>query len=144
MPSSALFLGVQEEKPPPDEPATARSRWVKINGGLLLDPQGNPRKLPPNTEITINLFPDTSYIGVIEEIREDGGAYTWIGHLKDVDMSELLIVYNAGLFLGHFASPGGVYEVSNAGGDLYLLIQIDQSKLPGGEGDIDIPKIQLD
>ena len=34
------------------------------------------------------------------------------------------------VFIGNFASPQGVYEVSNAGGDLDQVILIDQKNLP--------------
>jgi len=131
---SSLFLEAGVTTAPPTGMEIARARWVKIESTLLLDAQGKPLKLPPSTEITLNLFPDTTYTGVIEQVQQEGGGYAWVGHLKGVDNSTVLIVYTAGVFMGHFASPRGVYEVSNAGGDLYRVIQIDQSKLPGGEG----------
>ena len=139
MTTPALFLDAAGGAGGSTGPEVTRARWVKINGSLLLNRRGEPRKLPENAEITINLFPDTTYVGVIERVEEEGGSISWTGHLKDVETSELFIVYAADVFIGHFASPLGVYEVSNTGGDLYEVIQIDQSKLPGGEGDTKTP-----
>ena len=139
MTTPALFLDAAGGAGGSTGPVVTRARWVKINGSLLLNRRGEPRKLPENAEITINLFPDTTYVGVIERVEEEGGSISWTGHLKDVETSELFIVYAADVFIGHFASPLGVYEVSNTGGDLYEVIQIDQSKLPGGEGDTKTP-----
>ncbi len=136
---TALFIAARGEAASPDKPEVIRARLAKINHSLLLDAQGNAIQLPANSEITLNLFPDTVYTGVIEEIQEDGGSYTWVGHLKGVETSELFIVYTAGVFIGHFASPLGVYEVSSTGGDRYEIIQIDQNRLPGGEGDRKVP-----
>ena len=36
--------------------------------------------------------------------------------------------------MGHFASPLGIYEAVIVEDDLYRVIQIDQTKFPGGEG----------
>ncbi len=135
-PSGSLFISAGQGGAPPGRPEVARSRAVKINQSLLLDTQGAARQLPPNTEITLNIFPDTSYTPVIDQVEQEGDSYTWVGHLQGVDPSSVMIVYTAGVFMGHFASPQGIYEVSSAGDDLYQLIQIDQNKLPGGEGDV--------
>ena len=47
------------------------------------------------------------------------------------------MVYTGGVFIGHFASPLEVYEVSLVQDDLYRVILIDQSKFQGGEDYID-------
>ncbi len=108
---------------------------MSINQGLLLDAQGTAQQLPPQAEIALNLFPDATYTAVIDQMQQEGDTYTWVGHLKGVETSEFTLVYAAGVFAGHFASPGSVYEVSSAGGEFYEIVQIDQQKLPGGEGD---------
>jgi len=112
----------------------ARLRFIRVNYSLLLDANGLPRPLKLGSEITINLFPDVTYTGVIEQVNDDGGVISWTGYLKDVEYSQLTMVYTSGVFIGHFASPAGVYEVSTVGDDLYRVLQIDQQKLQGGEG----------
>lgn len=123
-------------------PGVKRARWVKINSDLLLDAQGRARRLPPKADITLNLFPDTIYTAVIDEIRDDGNGTTWIGHLEGVENSALIILFTGAVFIGHFASPAGIYEVSSAGDDLYRVIQVDQRGLPGGGSDTVIPTTQ--
>ena len=112
----------------------ARARYVTINLPLLLDETGAARKLPEHTEITINLFQDVVYTGVIEQVNQDENGDSWAGYLKGVEFSGLTMVYTSGVFIGHFASPAGVFEVSTVGDDIYQVIQIDQQKLQGGEG----------
>jgi hypothetical protein len=114
-------------------PSTSRSRLVRLNLALLLNAKGQPRRLAPHQEIVLNLFPDVVYTGVIEDVQIQGEAGTWVGTLKGVEYSSVMMVYTSGVFMGHFASPAGIYEVSTAGGDLYRIILIDQGALPGGD-----------
>jgi len=109
-----------------------RFRFVRLNLDLLLDENGEARDLSPDYEITINLFADTLYTGIIEQVSVDAGATTWIGFLKDVAYSNLLMVHVSGAFIGHFASPAGIYEVSYVTGDVYRVIQIDQDAFKEG------------
>lgn len=131
-----LFLDAGRQDSPPSRPAVSRSRFAKINQGLLLDEQGTGRSLSSGAAITLNLFPDTTYTAVIDEVLREEGTCTWTGHLQGVDASSVTIVYTAGVFIVHAASPAGVYEASSVGEDIYQIIQIDQQKLPGGEGDV--------
>jgi hypothetical protein len=131
-PSLTLFLDTDEVGPPPVAPQIVRYRFVRINFDLLFDRR---RRVRSTREIAINLFPDVIYTGVIERVEFDGSGYSWSGHLKGVPLSNLNMVYTAGVFIAHFASPGGVYEVSVVGEkDLYCVVMIDQQKLPQDEG----------
>jgi len=129
--SSGLFIDTDATRELPSEPQIACSRFVKINLALLMDETGQARNVK---EITLNLFPDVIYTGVIEQIEQNGDGYSWVGYLKDVEYSELTMVYTSGVFIGHFASPLGVYEVSIVEDDLYRVILIDQTQFPGGDG----------
>ena len=55
------------------------------------------------------------------------------GYLKGAENSSLTMIYTGGAFIGRFTSPQGMYEVSGAGDDLYLIVEIDQTKYPGGD-----------
>jgi len=129
---NSLFYETESVGETNSAPYVVRSRFVKINLALLLDESGRPRDLE-NHEITLNLFPDLTYIGVIKHIEQNGDQYSWVGSLKNIEFSSLTIIFTGGLFIMHAASPAGVYEVSNTGGDLYRIIMIDQKKFPGGE-----------
>jgi hypothetical protein len=72
------------------------------------------------------------YTGQVQDFQQEGDGATWIGVLKDVEYSYFYLVYTAGVLLGHFASPAGIYEVTNVGDDLYRIIQVDQGGLGGG------------
>jgi hypothetical protein len=126
----SLFSATDEVGAIDSAPQVVRQRFVKVNLGLLLDERGRARDLK---EITINLFPDVLYTGVIEQVETDGSGYSWRGFLKEAGSSSVFMVYTAGVFMGHFASPAGIYEVSAAGQkDLYRVVLIDQQKFPEG------------
>src|SRR5687768_14295940 len=129
--SGELFLDAETSEEAPSAAYVARSRVVKINIPLLLDENGQARELT-GKKITLNLFPDVNYTGVIEQVEENGDSYTWIGSLQDVEFSTLTIILTEGVFIAKIASPDGVYEVSSIGGDLYRVILINQENL-GGE-----------
>jgi hypothetical protein len=129
--SAGLFIDTDAARELPAEPQIVRSRFVKVNLALLLDEAGQARDVK---EIALVLFSDVVYTGVIEQIEQNGDGLSWVGYLKDVEYSELTMVYTSGVFIGHFASPLGVYEVSIVDDGLYRVIMIDQSQFPGGEG----------
>ncbi len=131
--SPSLFLETESVGVPHAGPQIARYRFVKINLALLLDTEQQISRLKENSEITLNLFPDLTYTGVIDRIEENGSDYSWSGHLKGIEYSILTMLITGETFIAHFASPAGVYEVSSAGDDLYQIVKIDQTKLPGGE-----------
>lgn len=122
----SLFLDAETADPATPGPGVFRSSLVRLNTGLLLAGSGEPIPLASGAELALNLFLDTVYTGIIEEITVDAGNITWVGYLKDVEFSSLIIVYTSGVFIGHFASPLGVYEFSNYNGEVYRIIQVNQ------------------
>ena len=127
-----LFLESEYSVLASPEPTETRSRFVEMNLDLLLEANGTAKDLGQDAELTINLFPDTVYLGVIQQITSESGTTTWTGYLKDIEYSSLILVYTGDVFIGHFASPLGVYEVSNISGDTYQVIQVDQNALQEG------------
>ena len=134
---AGLFLNAEASEAAASGAYVLRSRVVKINLPVLLDENGRARQLTRKA-VTLNLFPDVNYTGVIERMEENGDSYTWIGYLKDVELSSLTMILTEGVFIAKIASPDGVYEVSNIGGDNYRVILINQEKLSGGEDAIDV------
>jgi hypothetical protein len=128
---AGLFLNTDQTRELPEEPHIVRARFVKLNLNQLMDENGEPRDV---AELTFNLFPDVVYTGVIKQVEQSGDGLSWSGYLKDVETSYFTMVYTSGVFMGHFASPLGVYEAVFVDDDLYRVIMIDQTKLPGGEG----------
>jgi hypothetical protein len=138
LPSDALFLEVESSLPAPAAAYIARSRVVKIDFSVLLDESGRARNLRGDP-VALNLFPDVTYTGVIEQIEENGDGFSWTGHLKDVEYSSLIMIFTGGTFIANISSPGGVYEVSRARGDFYRVVLIDQQKFQGGEDVVGTP-----
>jgi hypothetical protein len=127
-----LFKDTAEStKSAPNASHIVRSRYVHINTELLLDKNNQILELKSGTQLGLNLFPDVNFIGVIERIEKNGSDnYSWIGYLQDIEPSRMYIIFTEGVFLAHFASPSGVYEVQSIKNDLYQVVEIDQTKLP--------------
>ena len=107
-----------------------RHRYVNVNLGLLFDQHGNSLDAKTTPEITLNLFPDTDYVGLVENVETDPDASsTWYGSLKGVEGSYFYLVVTEGVFIAHIASTEGIYEVSWVADNLYRVVEIDQSKL---------------
>ncbi len=112
----------------PNESFVVRSRYVFVNTGALFGDNGKPLGSKQLPQITLNLFSNTSYTGVVTSAYMDRWASYWIGRLKGVANGYFYLTVADGAFIAHIASPRGVYEVSWAGDGLYKVIQIDQSK----------------
>ena len=109
--------------------SAVRARLVTVNVGMLLDERGRARDVSAVPEVSLNLFPDASYTGVITQVSSpDADTYSWSGTLKDVTGGYFFLVSSGGAFIAHVASTQGIYEVSSAGNGQYRVIQIDQSK----------------
>ena len=106
-----------------------RSRLVNVNFGLLLAPGGQALDASVNPEVTLNLFPDATFTGVVERVEPNSsGNRSWIGRLKEKE-GYFYLVASGDAFIAHVASKEGIYEVSLAGENLYRVIEIDQSQL---------------
>lgn len=129
--STGLLADTDRTRDLPSEPQISRARFVTVNLGQLIDEAGQSHNV---REVTLNLFPDVTYTGVIEQVEQAGDTVSWTGSLKNVQYSYFTMVYTSGVFMGHFGSPQGIYEVVFVEDGLYRVIEIDQTKFPGGEG----------
>jgi hypothetical protein len=99
-----------------------------VDFGLLFAPAGQALDAGANSEVKLNLFPDISYTGVVERVeRNNSGSKSWIGKLKGKE-GYFYLVASEGAFIAHVGSKEGIYEVSQAGENLYKVVQYDQSK----------------
>lgn len=105
-----------------------RSRYVNVNMGLLFDANRKARDAKSMPEITLNLFEDTAFAGVVKSVRSDRWGTTWYGRLKNHAGGYFYLTVVEDGFIAHVASPQNVYEVSFAGKGLYKAIKIDQSQ----------------
>ena len=127
-PGEGLFAAAGESPLRPSEPQVVRARLVRVELDQLLGPSG-----PADAgAVTFNLFPDATVIGVIEHVETSGDTVSWSGRLDGVEFGTFTMVHTAGVFMAHVASPGGIYEATVVDGDRYRVVQIDQTKFPGG------------
>lgn len=112
----------------PLEAQIARERFVTVNVGMLFDASGNQLGKESLPEITLNLFPDASFTGLVTRAFTDRWGSYWIGRLSGVAGGYFYLTVVENVLMAHVASPLGVYEVSFAEGNIYKAIQIDQSK----------------
>ena len=93
--------------------------------------EGNLVEMSQGTNITFNLFPNLTYTGIVDRTEKNSlQSYSWIGKIKNVDYSSFYVVYSDGVFIAHFASPQGIYEISRKEGNKYEVIKIEQPNLP--------------
>ena len=112
----------------PADPSVARSRYLYVNQAMLFDASGQPLNMNSLPEVTLNIFPDVAFTGVMTGLEVNQWGTSWTGNIKGRDGYFYLVV-SEGAFIAHIASPEGVYEISSAGDNLYQAIQIDQSVL---------------
>jgi hypothetical protein len=123
----ALFGAATQERAAPTAAHVARSRYVTVNLGALIDDSGTSRVAAGGT-VTLNLFDDATYTGVVDKVELTPGGYNWAGTVPETGGVFYLVSYD-GAFMAHVASTAGVYEVSLAPDGRYRAVQIDQSKL---------------
>ncbi|HBD07764.1 MAG TPA: hypothetical protein DCZ69_05840 [Syntrophobacteraceae bacterium] len=112
----------------PVEAQVMRERFVTVNTGMLFDAGGKQLSKASLPEITLNLFPDATFTGVVAGAFSDSWGSFWNGRLKGVQGGYFYLTVVEGVMMAHVASPRGIYEVSLAEGDIYKSIQIDQTK----------------
>jgi hypothetical protein len=100
-----------------------RSRAVMINAAALLTSAGHPRDSA--IPLTLNLFPDVTYSTTLRVEASPAGVVTWTGPLEGIAASSVTVVRTSGVFIVKVASPEGVFEISNAGGQRYRLDELD-------------------
>ena len=115
---------------PTTEPTVVRSRLVEVDLGALGTPNGPPgAAMAPGGEIVFNLFPDVALTGVLDRIETvSPPGYVWVGHVKDVDMSSVILSVQDDVVIGNVRLPEPVYAVRFVGNGVHVVQEIDTSK----------------
>lgn len=108
-------------------PYVMRSRFVSVNLDLLIDAKGKARGADQLPQVSLNIFPDARFTGLVDKVEKSGATTSWTGALSEVEGGYFYLVVSEGVFIAHVASPEGVYEISSVGEGVYQAIQIDQS-----------------
>ena len=109
-----------------------RSRFVEIDFSLLSNPQEN-FAAEPDREIplVLNLFRSTEFSALIYKISKNrSGSYSWYGKLKDVPMSQVVLVVKDGKVYGNISKPNFTYQIRHISGGIHAIYEIDPSKFP--------------
>jgi len=120
-----------------DDETVIRSRFVKVNFDMLggadgpsLDASAVGQRLP------LNFFGDATFIAVMDRLEQNpSGSYTWIGHLEEVEHSQVILVVNGDLMIGKVSMPQGIYEIRYRDNQFHAVLEIDQSAFPSEEQD---------
>ena len=113
-------------------PTIVRSRLVKIDFSLLSNPKEN-FAAEPDREIplVLNLFRSTEFSALIYKISKNrSGSYSWYGKLKDVPISQVVLVVSDGKVYGNISKPNFTYQIRHIRGGIHAIYEIDPSKFP--------------
>ncbi len=117
----------------PDDPTVKRSRLTTINFDVLPGP--TDRRMLREPTITLELFPDVTIFAAFDRYDPNRDGVTWVGHVEDVPMSTVTLVYSGGEMAGSIVTPTALYQIRPApqgaaagSGRLHVVSQIDQDR----------------
>ncbi len=105
----------------PAEPPTLRARQVVVDQELLA-------RSEPGDAIGLNLFEDTVYQGIVDDVTENpSGSTSWIGHLRGEAFSQFVLVVGSGQMAGSITLPGATYEIRHLDGPTHAIRDADET-----------------
>ena len=133
---------------PFDDPTILTRTYVSVNFELLQSlaksyPQAGKRN------VSLRLSPDSSVVVEFDRLeRRSQESYTWVGHVKDVPSSQVVLVVKNNVVSGNIRLPRGFYQIRYAGNGLHALLSIDEGAFPSDCGavvpDRDPDKLEAD
>ena len=130
-----LFSQIEGDPPPSTDVETLASRLVGIDFGQLAQvtkPAISPKRpaaSKPQT-LVLNLFDDVVFTGIVEHVEPTASGHALWGRLDGVELGTMTLVVNGSVVVGTVRTPDAVYTIRTAGGDTYIIRQIDESTLP--------------
>ncbi len=137
-PTSAAKIG--DASPPAirDRQVT-RARPVEIDLSVLsaaADRMGSGNAKPT---ISLNLFDDVTYIAEVDQVAHTERGLNLVGHLRGVDLSQVIIVANGDVVAGNISLPLGRYHIRYAGNGRHEVQAINQFLFPKDEPFVPVP-----
>ena len=126
-----------EDQPPglSDDLAVTRYRWASVNFELL-DSALQGGSDDDASSVLLNLFDDAEIEAVLDRIEPaSSGGYAWIGTVKDVDYSQVIIIVHQGRATATVRMPRRLYQIQPEGGRTHSIREINESLLSSGEDD---------
>jgi hypothetical protein len=106
------------------DPTIVRTRYVDVNFRIL-------EATEVGGAVLFDLFEDVVFTAVLDRLEAASlGGYSWIGHLRGVDHSQVVLVVAGGQIAGNITLPGGIYQIRYAGDGVHAIYEIDQSAFP--------------
>ena len=117
-----------------------RSRQVDIDLNLLT----GSADLPPDViatgrVISLNLFDNVTFIAEADRVERTSSGVTWVGRLRGIDLSQVVIIVNGDVVVGNISMPAGRYHIRFVGNGVHEVQEIDQSLFPPDEPYVPIP-----
>jgi len=90
----------------------------------MLMQNGQPLGIGEMQPAKIVLFDNAKYNLVFTNVNHENGSWIWSGYLDGIEYSYFYIVEYQGIYLHHYASPEGVFEIAYEAGNIYRIYQV--------------------
>jgi len=101
--------------------------------------------IEPKTELNLNLFPSTSFVGVVDRVeRRSKGQFSVTGHLENVPYGSFIIVVEQDAAAATIRAPSlssTLFDLRYVDGGLHLIREIDVANLPLCGGGVPSPPV---
>jgi len=116
-------------KAPDDDAAVVRSRLVTVNFKPLT---GARKAQPAKARFQINLFPEVSYVALLERTVNPGQNHlSWYGSLEGVEGSQVVLIAGGGTLMGSVRTPHESYRIRYVGEvGIHAIEEVDTSLYP--------------
>lgn len=94
-----------------------------------------------NRAIALNLFDNVSFIADLDRIEHTARGVNWFGHLRGVDMSQVVLVVQGDVVAGNITMPMARYHIRFVGNGVHEVQRIDPSLFPADEPSTPIPDV---
>ncbi len=129
-----LFLSTEntEDVEVQQSPFIVRSRLVSVDFELLSKLQENLMAEPDEEhQLILNVFENLEYTFILDKIeRNRSGSYSWYGQLRDIPMSQVVLVINENRVFGNISKRNFSYQIRHISGEAHAIYEIDPSKFP--------------
>jgi hypothetical protein len=111
------------------EPFIVRSRFVEINFDVIIRKDAYSEAKPAIANMLgLNLFDNVCFTAVIDrlELRTIDN-FSWIGHIKGMEPSEVILVLKDSQMVGNIRGPDGYFQIRYVGDGVHAVREIDPS-----------------
>ncbi len=103
-----------------------RSRHVKIDFDLLGDARGFRRASQKGRQsLELNLFPDVSFVAVLDKIEPHAKGYSWIGRVQGSQDSIVILTVTDNVMAGNVSVSGTAYQIRHIEAGVHAIREVD-------------------